>query len=334
MTRTSKPLYARTLMPILALLLLIVSAPATAFAAGGSEAPAMDGVTVVIDGDKAKLADPVRVRDGRLFLPIAALATTLKATTQWDSDNESVTIQSARGDRIVLSNGVPVVYFNEGRYLMDVPPFVADGRIYIPLRHVAELLHATIAWDADSRVVELTSVKPAVVAEEYGLTEIGKEFGVSRTALLKRNGLEKADEVKIGSSLKVIVPSIFESEAEPYSEKDYKLLAKLVQVEVGYETYESQLAVANVVLNRVKDSRFPDSIRDVIYSGKQFPPAHNGLLDASKPNDTVLRATKDALNGKNNVRDAVYFYNPRVSKGEFWSSLDTIATIGGHRFAK
>jgi Cell wall hydrolyses involved in spore germination len=333
MAHRSKLVGVRAILPtILALLLICAALPAAAIAAEKTDAA--DGVTVVIDGEKAKLDDPVRMQDGRLFLPIANLATKLKASAQWDSDTESVTIRSARGDEIVLGNGVPVVYFNEARYLMDVPPFVADGRIYIPLRHVAELLHATVKWDSDAQVVELTSVKPAVVADEYGLAEIAEEFGVSRSALLKRNGLGKAEEAKEGTALKVIIPSIFDSEAEPYTEQDYKLLAKLVQVEVGYETYESQLAVANVVLNRVKDSRFPDSIRGVIYSGKQFPPAHNGLLDESKPNASVLRATKDALDGKNNVRDAVYFYNPKVTKGPFWSGLDTIVTIGGHRYAK
>jgi spore germination cell wall hydrolase CwlJ-like protein len=57
-------------------------------------------------------------------------------------------------------------------------------------------------------------------------------------------------------------------------------------------------------------------------------------LDRSVPKATALRAAKDALNGKNNVEDAVYFYNPRVTKGDFWSGLSTVGTIGSHRFAK
>lgn len=245
-----------------------------------------------------------------------------------------MTIHTANKDKIVLSTGVPVVYFNEGRYLMDVAPFVAEGRIYIPLRHVAELLHTSFKWDADAQVAELDAVEPAVVTENFGVSEISKQHGVSQAALLKRNKLDKTDEIKVGTALRVVIPSVLEKEAEPFTKQDYMLLARLVQVESGYEGYEGQLAVANVVLNRVKDSRFPNSIRDVIYSGKQFPVAHNGMLDKSVPNASVLRAAKDALNGKNNVRDAVYFYDPDVSKGSFWSGLDTIATIGSHRFAK
>lgn len=124
------------------------------------------------------------------------------------------------------------------------------------------------------------------------------------------------------------------TEAEPYTEEELLLLAKLVQVEAGYESYEGQLAIANIILNRVEDSRFPGTIRDVIYSGKQFPPAHNGLLDKSEPNASVLRAVRDALDGKNNIEDAVYFFNPKVSKGSFWDSLDVVAKIDNHHFAK
>jgi spore germination cell wall hydrolase CwlJ-like protein len=319
--------------PIVAFILLCGLLPAATASAEQADGEAAE-VTLKIDGAKVKLADPLRISNGRLFLPVASLANRLGAKTVWDSDNEAVTIHTAYGDEIVLSNGVPVVYFNDDRYRMDVAPFVAEGRIYIPLRSVAELLHADVKWDAEAQLAELDSVKPAVVTEEYGLTEISEQYGVSKSALLERNKLNSSAELKPGAKLQVVIPSIFDNKAEPYTEKDYLLLAKLTQVESGYESYEGQLAVANVVLNRVKDSRFPNTIRDVIYSGKQFPVAHNGLLDKSVPNASVLRAAKDALNGKNNIKDAVYFYNPRVTKGAFWSGLDTVATFGTHRFAK
>ncbi|OXS59251.1 cell wall hydrolase [Cohnella sp. CIP 111063] len=327
MLHRSKQIRAILLLSLSALLLLGIGLPS---AAAADE----DNITVKVDGKTVKLAEPAQILGGRLFLPIASVTGLLNATAEWDSENEAVTIHTAYKDKIVLTNGVPVVYFNDSRYVMDAAPFFLDGRIYIPVRYVAELLHAKIKWDPEALLAEIESVEPAVVAEDYGLQEIAEAHGVSKAVLLKRNGLDKAEAVEAGTKLQVVVPSIFDNEAKPFTEEDYRLLAKLVQVEVGYESYEAHLAVANVVLNRVADSRFPNSIRDVIYSGKQFPPAHNGLLDKSKPNATVLRATKDALNGKNNVKDAVYFYNPRVTKGAFWSGLETIATIGSHRYAK
>ncbi|XID90738.1 cell wall hydrolase [Paenibacillaceae bacterium WGS1546] len=317
--------------PLTALILLAAALTGTASKA---EAAQELDATIKINGAEAKLAEPAMTDGGRLFLPIASLAARLNAQTAWDKNNETVTIHSAHGDKIELGNGVPVVYFNGERYLMDTAPFVTDGRIYIPLRDVAELLHATVKWDADARLAEIEAVDLVTVTEDYGIEDIVQDYGISRVALLARNGYGNGHEVKEGSALKVVVPSLLDSPAKPYTEADYMLLAKLTQVESGYEGYEGQLAVANVVLNRVKDSRFPDSIRDVIYSGKQFPVAHNGMLDKSVPNASVLRAAKDALNGKNNVKDAVYFYNPRVTKGPFWSGLETVATFGNHRFAK
>jgi N-acetylmuramoyl-L-alanine amidase len=293
MVITIKPIHNRILIPILMLFLLCLL-PLSAVAAQNVEATVVEGASMTIDGKKAQLDDSVLMQDGRLFVPVIHVVGMFGATVTWDQDNEAVTINTAAGEKLVLSNGVPVVYFNEARYRMDMAPFMADGRMYVPLRDVAELTQATVKWHADTQVAELTSVQ----------------------------------------STEDVVRSILDNEAEPFTEDDFRLLAKLTQVEAGYETYEGQLAVANVVLNRVKDSRFPNSIYDVIYSGKQFPVAHNGLLDKSKPNASVLRAAKDALNGKNNVEGAVYFFNPKVSKGSFWTNLKVVDTIGTHRFAK
>lgn len=326
--RISKPI----LIGIWALLLL-ATMPLTAVAAQ-EKLIAAEHVTIKLDGKDIQLTDPVRVLAGRLYLPVAQLSKMFGARVDWDQDNEEATIYTKNRDRIVLGNGVPVVYFNGARYVMDAVPFQAEGRMYIPLRDAAELLHAEVNWNGEERTAWLESVPLAVVTEQFGLTEISKQVDSSSVALLKRNGLDKGESIEAGAKLRVVIPSILSHEAEPFTDKDRLLLAKITQVEAGDESYESQLAVANVILNRVKDSRFPKTIRDVIYSGKQFPPAHNGLLDRSVPKANALRAAKDALNGKNNVEDAVYFYNPKVSKGAFWSSLTVIDTVGSHRFAK
>lgn len=275
-------------------LILFCGSSMTALAAENVKAKVVEDITIMVDGKQAELGDTVRELDDRLFLPVVSLADIFGAKVDWDQDNEEVTIHTTEGNRIVLSNGVPVVYFNDSRYRMDVAPFIEDGRTYLPIRSLADLLRAAVKWNEDEQLVELISIP---LEEDF-------------------------------------IPAIFKNEAEPFTDDDLMLLAKITQVESGYQSYEGQLAVANVILNRVKDSRFPDSIKDVIYSGKQFPPAHNGLLDKSEPNASVLRAAKDALNGKNNVEDAVYFFNPKVSKDKFWTSLTVITTIGVHSFAK
>lgn len=333
LTRKTNARLGRPMLLALWALLLLVIMPLTAVAAQ-EKATVAEDMTIMLDGQEVKLTDPARVKSNKLYMPVAQLAKLLGAKVSWDSRNEEATIATATGDTIVLGNEVPVVYFNEARYMMDAVPFEVDGRLYVPLRDAAELLHAKVDWNDEERIATLTSVPLAVVTEEDGLDKIAEANEVSAKQLLKRNGLKADASVETGDELRVIIPSIFSREAKPFTEKEHQLLAKITQVEAGNESYESQLAVANVILNRVKDSRFPDTIKDVIYSGKQFPPAHNGLLDKSVPKATALRAAKDALNGKNNVEDAVYFYNPKVTKGAFWSSLKVVDTIGTHRFAK
>lgn len=331
MIRDAKRIRGLIITMILGLFLLCIG-PMTSVHAGN--AAAAEDWTIKFNGKIVKITDPLYVSEGRLFVPVARIADMFGAKSSWDNVNEEVTIHTELKDKVVLGNGVPVVYFNEARYKLDAVPFLKDNRLYAPLRQLSEMLHANVVLNAESNVIELIKVQPAVITEEYGLDEISKEFGSTKSELLKWNGLDSKAKIKPGTKLKVIIPSNVDQIAKPFTDADYMLLAKITMVEAGNESYEGQLGLANVILNRVKDERFPDTIRDVIYSGKQFPPAHNGLLDKSKPNASSLRAAKDALNGKNNVENAVYFFNPDISKGSFWSSLDVIVTIDNHSFAK
>lgn len=317
---------------ILALVLGVI-APLTAASAEERPEAAQD-LTVLLDGEAVPVTDAWQMRDNRLYAPIAQLAKLFDAQIRWDSRNGEATLVTALGDRVVLGDGVPVVYFNDARYVLSAPPFLDDGRMYVPVRDAAEMMHAKVAWDGATRTVKLESVAPVSVTEETDLAAILEQIGISEAELLERNELNRPDDIKAGTALRIVLPSFLEREAEPFTEEDFELLAKITMVEAGHESYEAQLAVANVILNRVKDPRFPNTIREVIYAGKQFPPAHNGLLDKSVPSGTAKRAAKDALNGKNNIQDAVYFYNPKVTKGEFWSGLTVVDTVGSHRFAK
>ncbi|MHA6480874.1 cell wall hydrolase [Paenibacillus sp. strain BS8-2] len=321
-------------MALAALLLLVTPLTASAAPAKGDVIVTKDAV-IKLDGEAITLTEPALTLDNRLFVPVARMAELFNVKKiSWNQANQESTIETVLGDTIVFGVDVPVVYFNGARYMLDAAPFVENNRLYIPLRHAAELMHATVKWNDEEDAAEITTVEPAIVSEENVLADIVKSFGTNEAELLLRNEMKNADSIKAGIALRVVMPSIFDKPAKPYTDQDYKLLAKITMVEAGYETYAGQLAVANVILNRTKDTRFPSTIKDVIYSGKQFPPAHNGLLDKASPNASVLRAAKDALNGKNNVQGAVYFFNPKVSKGSFWSNLDVVAKIGHHHFAE
>jgi len=316
----------------LMMLILLMSVPFPTLASSNERV--IDGVSLVLNGEVAVEKASLHVKDGRVFLPVGVVVPLMSGAVQWDKTEFEATITSKSDDEIVLGDEIPTLLFNGERYKLDAAPYLADDRLYVPARHIAELLHANIHWDSDNNSFYIDSVPLAKVTEENSVERISQEQGVDLKALLNRNGYKTVEEVKIGSELAFIIPSVLSHKAVTYTEAEFNLLAKLVQVEAGYEGYEGQLAVANVILNRVKSDKFPSTIKEVIYSGKQFPPAHNGLLDKSVPNKSVLKATKDAMNGKNNVKDAVYFYNPKVSTGSFWSSLEATATYGNHRFAK
>lgn len=91
---------------------------------------------------------------------------------------------------------------------------------------------------------------------------------------------------------------------------DVELLAALLECEAGTSNYEALLAVGSVVVNRMKNRHYPDTVRGVIYQSGQFPPAHDGKVDKVLKRgvkDLCLQAATDALSGKNNVGDCLSF---------------------------
>ncbi len=299
-----------------------------------SAAQAAEGTSITINDKTVSIKEALLIEDGKLLVPASKISGLLKAQYKWNKDTEEATIHNSFGDTIVIGNEVPVVYFNDERYVLEQAPFMHKGNLYVALRELAEMLHGSLEWNGDTNTANITIVPYAVVTQDNSLADISKEQGVAQARLLARNGLEGSSDVKENAKLRVVIPSIMTNKATPFTDADLRLLANISQIEAGRTSYEGQLGVANVILNRVKDSRFPDTIKGVVYSGKQFPPAHNGMLDRSTPNASALQAAKDALNGKNNVKNALYFFNPKVTKGAFWSNLDVIVTIGNHTFAR
>ena len=112
---------------------------------------------------------------------------------------------------------------------------------------------------------------------------------------------------------------------------DAYLLACLVTCEAGNQPYEGKLAVANVVLNRVASSRFPNSISGVIYQSGQFGPAYTSLPARlqSGPDAGSLQAANDALAGNNNVPG---YYSFNVNSAIDTSRLNSYKIIGAHTF--
>lgn len=114
---------------------------------------------------------------------------------------------------------------------------------------------------------------------------------------------------------------------------DVNLLAKLIYGEARGEPYEGQVAVGAVVMNRVKSSSFPNTISGVIYERGAFDVVSDGQINLT-PNETAKKAARDAMNGWDPSKGAIYYFNPSTATNKWiWSRPHTV-TIGRHRFCK
>lgn len=119
------------------------------------------------------------------------------------------------------------------------------------------------------------------------------------------------------------------------TESDNQLLARAVNGEARGEPYEGQVAVAAVILNRVKHSSFPNTIAGVIYQPGAFTAVSDGQINVPiDPNSTVYKACKDALNGWDPSGGAIYYFNPNTATSSWIWSRPLIKVIGKHRFCK
>ena len=123
--------------------------------------------------------------------------------------------------------------------------------------------------------------------------------------------------------------------AKTTSTSDIQLMARAINGEARGEPYEGQVAVGAVILNRVKDSRFPNSISGVIYQPGAFTALSDGQINASiSEGSTVYKAAQDAMNGWDPTGGCVYYFNPATATNKWIWSRPLIKTIGKHRFCK
>ncbi|MBQ2712839.1 MAG: spore cortex-lytic enzyme [Clostridia bacterium] len=117
-----------------------------------------------------------------------------------------------------------------------------------------------------------------------------------------------------------------------YSSNDVYLLAKCIYAEARGEPYTGKVAVGAVVLNRVKNASFPNTIAGVIYQPLAFTAVADGQINLS-PDNTCMKAAKDAINGWDPTYGCLYYYNPKTATSSWIWSREVVVTIGNHRFA-
>lgn len=181
---------------------------------------------------------------------------------------------------------------------------------------------------------EVTKIQQKLINWGYMTGSADGIYGAKTEAAVKRfqqkNGLS-ADGIAGSKTLEKM--GISQSTTQASSDNSTTLLAKLINGEARGETYEGQVAVGAVVLNRVKHSSFPNSIAGVIYQSGAFTAVDDGQINLS-PTSSCVRAAKDALNGWDPSGGAIYYYNPVTATNGWIRSRPVIKTIGKHVFCK
>ena len=112
---------------------------------------------------------------------------------------------------------------------------------------------------------------------------------------------------------------------------DVALLARLISAEARGESYEGQVAVGAVVMNRIAHPSFPNTLSGVIYQRGAFSCLDDGQFDEPVA-QSAYAAARDAMNGYDPTGGAIYYFNPVTATSKWIWSRPLIVQIGKHRF--
>ena len=133
----------------------------------------------------------------------------------------------------------------------------------------------------------------------------------------------------------IIITTFSSAQRTSLSNNEVELLSRIIYAEAKGEPYIGQVAVGAVILNRIDNPDFPNTLSGVIYQPLAFEPVQNGTINQAVPqNADARKAAQDALNGYDPTGGCLYFYNPATAKSKWIWSKQIVKTIGKHNFAK
>ena len=188
-----------------------------------------------------------------------------------------------------------------------------------------------------SRGSEVTKIQTKLKNWGYYTGSVDGIYGSGTLKAVKKfqskNGLT-ADGIAGKATLEKM--GIFSSSSKSsgsVSSSSLNLISRFVYAESRGEPYKGQVAVAAVILNRVRDSRFPNTVSGVVYQSGAFTCVSDGQINLT-PNATARKAAQDAMNGWDPTYGAVYYFNPNTATNKWIWSRPMTVTIGKHRFCK
>lgn len=152
----------------------------------------------------------------------------------------------------------------------------------------------------------------------------------------------ECNNVVIAGNQPCLTVESVEKEKIVLNEEDKMILYKIVEAEAGGEDRTGKILVANVILNRLEDEHFPNTVEGVVFQQKdgvaQFSPVANGRYQAAVPGKETIEAVEAAIGGEDYSEGALYFMARKYAEEEnvkwFDASLDKVLAHGGHEFYK
>lgn len=238
------------------------------------------------------------------------------------------------------------IHTPQGPLVSDVSSFVEDGTAYVPLAAFARTMgeHST-NWDGQTARITSEDVTLSATPGEQWLEANGRCLYVpdevrlvdGRTMVPVRTAAQVygAQVSWDADSQTVTVTEGTQplEHADTYYDPDTLYwLSRVISAESRGEILTGQIAVGNVVLNRLESDIFPDTLYGVIFQKDQFEPVENGTI-YQDPYYLSVVAAKLCLEGVQVMGDCMYFFAPDLSPGTWIVNNRTYyATIGCHRF--
>ena len=244
------------------------------------------------------------------------------------------------GDTNLLIDGQPAP--------LELDKELQNGTTYVALSVMARQLvpDAQISWNGSAAVVvtdqlSLTAEVGQLYVEANGrylyvpetvqLTQAGRVI-VPLRVIAKAFGAEVSYDAETGITTVTSGSGTIQSGDEFYNSDDLFWLSRVIQRESGNQPMKGKMAVGNVVLNRVANPVFPDTVEGVLAQKNQFSTYKSGVLAATEPEKASTIAAKLVMDGGvvEETRGALYF----DSSPNSWAARNKqyIATIGGHKF--
>ncbi len=198
-------------------------------------------------------------------------------------------------------------------------------------------IYSDIIYPGEALSIPTGTSQVHTVQRGESLWLIARAYGTTVSALQEANGLWDT-EIYAGEQL--VIPGgtsprtmAATTDAFSASPQEVDLLARMIHAEAEGEPYIGKVAVGAVILNRVRDPRFPNTISGVLFAPWEFEPVMNNRFWQITPSAEAYSAARDALAGWDPTGGALFFYNPVKSTSPWIFTRTVINKIGQHLFA-